>query len=416
MNQPQSQTQMQQIQFQSFVPTMNDYGPFLIIVAILLYGIREIFLAASDVKADSDAMAYYTIIIILAVIIAFMYIIHKTIGQQFFFPLLIFSLITGFFFVALYGMIYAGLAKYIFNKYLLYVLVVAIILVGLSIVYNIFSGNLKRMKKNWWGFTINFIMYIPCLISDAVSYFVRDYQSTPLSALLLFILEIFLLLVYFYLYPLASKHFTGDYTVLLKEPVMLSTKTSLGESFFQNFKNRQVSPPKITALGITGTDLEYSPYATNYSISMWTYLNSMPVSKISYSPGTSTRIFNYSGMRPSLLHEIDSDGRPKYTAYFSENVKHSFEMPYQKWNYLVFNYKGASVDLFVNGVLEYSHNFGSDVSQLYGPPDEINVGGETDEIDGVYGSICNITYYPRQLTGPEIITTYNLKSIHNPPV
>jgi hypothetical protein len=69
------------------------------------------------------------------------------------------------------------------------------------------------------------------------------------------------------------------------------------------------------------------------------------------------------------------------------------------------------VDLFINGILEKTYKF-SDNTPIYSNSDQINIG----ELNGAYGSICNVIYYRAPLTKPEIASYYNLLSLRNPPV
>ena len=80
-------------------------------------------------------------------------------------------------------------------------------------------------------------------------------------------------------------------------------------------------------------------------------------------------------------------------------------MTIQKWNNLVFNYTENGVDLFLNGDLVNSINFGTKNNfPSYNPNDKFRVGDHKD----LKGAICNVTYFSNVLTTREISTYYNL--------
>lgn len=391
--------------------------PFFIISCFTLFVIYIASLAymntSQSITSDSKTMLYYLVLIVVPTIVVFMYIINKTIGKSLFQPLVIFSMVVAAGLLILFMLLYSGLSGYIFNQYLVYIILACIFIVGLSIVFNIFSSNLKR-TTGWWGFTINLVFYIPCLVSDFTNYLLNDVRSTQSSVFMLFILELVLILLYIFVLPRAKAYITGNGITLLNRPVFISSQTDIGYEFIKNLGNRQ-KPPDTA---IQKTRLEDSPYSDNYALSMWIYLNPMPTSKLSYT--SETTVFNYSDPsgngHPRISYINDVNGTDHYNLYFSSTAVHQIELPHQKWNNFVFNYHDNSVDVFVNGNLERTFIFSENDFPKYGISDTIYVGSETTEMKGLYGSICNVVYYPIPMTKRTIITNYNLLSIQNPPL
>ena len=113
----------------------------------------------------------------------------------------------------------------------------------------------------------------------------------------------------------------------------------------------------------------------------------------------------------------------EYNVYFSNNPKcestskyesncmYKIRLQNQKWNNFVLNYYSNHVDLFINGILEKTYKF-SDNAPIYSNTDQVNIG----ELNGAYGSICNVVYYTAPLTKSQIATYYNILSVRNPPV
>jgi hypothetical protein len=118
--------------------------------------------------------------------------------------------------------------------------------------------------------------------------------------------------------------------------------------------------------------------------------------------------------------------------YAGENAKHNIEIPFQKWNQFVFNYREGGVDLFLNGKLIKSYSYSKNELPIYSEKDKIEVGDELKikkqkmigeqlidiphTIDGLYGAICNVVYYKRPLLKSEIVRNYNLLFYKNPPI
>ena len=395
---------------------ISFFTGFVIYVANLAYTDIP---PAIKTTSYANTMMYYLLLIILPSVALFLYLINLTIGNDLIQPLFIFFAVSMSGLLILFVLLYSGLSKYIFNPYLLYFLIVAIFIVALSIIYNIFSGNLRR-SDDMTGFIINFIFYIPCLVSDFANYLFNDFKSTQSSVFFLFIIELLLILAYFFVLPRADRFLTGNGITLLKNPVFISKRTNIGESFMRDLQNREQPPDTIGVYGAKSTSLIDSPYKYKYAISMWIYLNPMPSSRIAYSNNNETTIFNYSDINgnghPMVTYINNSQGIDSYKIYFSNNAVHSIQLPHQKWNNFVFNYNGNSVDVFVNGNLERAFIFSENSFPVYKNSDVIYVGSETDDIKGLYGSICNVVYYPAPMTKHTIVTNYNLLSINNPPL
>jgi hypothetical protein len=181
------------------------------------------------------------------------------------------------------------------------------------------------------------------------------------------------------------------------------------------------------ATGITSSII--SVYRTNYSITMWIYLNPQPNSNVSYK--NETPIFSYgikSNYHPKLTYSNNMTGslsnpdmNAMYNIYYSNTKKYiQVSAPFQKWNFFVFNYNLNGLDVFVNGELVNSVIFNEPSTiPIYSNEDKINVGSDNGFVDadrGLDGSICNIHYYQVPLTKYQIVNDYNLLMSKNPPI
>jgi hypothetical protein len=259
---------------------------------------------------------------------------------------------------------------------------------------------------------------------------IKDYTDTSNSTIVLLIIEIILMIIYFYLFPRYKQSIYNNSVILLKKPVYLNYVTSRLIQPLRDVDADKMSTPvlnnSLTNL-ILQQDPSTYPFRRNYAISMWIYVNPMPTSRVGYSD--ETNIFSYGtidGYHPklSLIQEKNSY---LFNFYYSGNEPtHQLELPLQKWNNIVFNYVNNGVDVFINGKLSLSHNFSHDIPK-YKDLDDIFV-GDTNKFlndkhkinflnaNALYGSICNIAYYMKPLTKHDIVFNYNMLSLNNPPL
>lgn len=318
------------------------------------------------------------------------------------------------------------------------VIFVLMIVVGLAIGYKMFSEKIKSLT-GWPGFFVNFLFYIPCLFSDGLEYLLQQYRITPNIVFVLLIIELVLILGYFYIPVIIEKSIKKTAIILQNKPVYLDKETNVGNinEFLMKPFDDNVTP---------GTKIDET-YRRNYCINMWVYLNIQPSSNAAYA--NETNIFNYSN-HPRITHKNLSDNerlknRNIYTFYFSNTqyvetpssgtsseessqepnvevpkknitdntntAKYELNIPDQKWNLLSFNYFDSKVDLYLNGNLERTFYFSNNVPD-YSSTDSVLLGSK----GGVSGSICNVTYNKKPLTAEQIATLYNTNYFKNPPI
>jgi hypothetical protein len=80
----------------------------------------------------------------------------------------------------------------------------------------------------------------------------------------------------------------------------------------------------------------------------------------------------------------------------------------QKWNNIIVNYDGGTLDIFINNKLVVSQ--GSVVP--YMSYDQITSGSS----NGIQGGICNVKYFSRVLNFNEIKQIYHYSKNKNPPI
>ena len=84
------------------------------------------------------------------------------------------------------------------------------------------------------------------------------------------------------------------------------------------------------------------------------------------------------------------------------------ELPMQKWNNILFNFDGGTLDIYINNKLVISRkNIIPHTSH-----DKITIGQK----DGLSGGICNIVYFPYILSSMAITMYYESMKNNSPPV
>jgi hypothetical protein len=350
-----------------------------------------------------------------------------------------------FIFIIFY-LLKSSLSDYIFNSYLLYVIIGAIFFVGLAIGVTMFSGQLQRMT-GWKGFFANLFFYIPCLIRDGVKRVVKEYNGSSTTLLLLFMFEILLIIMYFFLIPLIYTKTYPVKTVIMEEPVMLNVQTQLTNKI----------PSKVKT-------------NSNCSLSFWIYLNPASSTKFGYSEETNILNYAYTSddniIFPHLQLAYYNEkkdgsftGSNEFIMYVGDKKnpdnKFMITLPLQKWNNFVINFitidsstvpsasakpsvgsieptksistKQYAVDIFINGSLERSRTFDpvkGDIVPKFNSSDTFTIGSDINDTNsnntindnGLYGSICNVIHYKTPLNKLSIIHNYNLLTVNNPPI
>jgi hypothetical protein len=283
------------------------------------------------------------------------------------------------------------------------ILNILIIVVILTLAYkaiNIGGGN-----SPFINLIKNTILYIPCLFSSIIDYsmkfIIKDYNSTTTGSIILLILMMVLLYIYFKLPSLEEKINLQGGKQLINKPINTDSMITLA-SYEQ----------------LNGSDA----FDYQYGISCWIYINSYPPSTNSnYDKFTS--ILNYGG-KPNILYkgstntlmitmtqtkivdgsnnllELDTNGNR--IIYKKKNFL------LQKWNNIIINFSGGTLDIFLNGELVKSTNEVIPYMKL----DNLTVGSDK----GIGGGICNLVYFKKSLTSSNIYYIYNTVKSKNPPV
>jgi hypothetical protein len=359
------------------------------------------------------------------------------------------AIMLGIGILAMYALIYyalpRGIGFQVFTAYGFNLLLFLIIIVGFAILFNVFR-NATRKLTGWTGFIFRFLFFLPCLLSDFLDYLKMEYRNTPPTIFTLFILEILLVLAYFYVPSIVNNHLTKNSIMIQKSPVRLDIVTILDNNSMFRLKPQDVlnstkmPQDKTTLLGdqtniITSMEdasgnMILSPgatelFTTNFGLSMWIYVNETDIGvneMNSKSPQKEIAIFKYGNTndgnlgKPSISYIGNSKWKfnftvPSSTSLQNEDTYFILPVPSQKWNQIVFNYYNNKVDLWINGNLERNMDlYLNPIQQTQ--TDTITIGSKF----GLMGAICNIQFYSKPMTSSQISQSYNLLYSQNPPV
>lgn len=280
------------------------------------------------------------------------------------------------------------------NKILLLVITLIALSIGYVVIKKKFST--AKFEKSDTSLLEKIIFYIPCLIIEFTDYVKEQNKLTTPTVWILLGVEVIFIGLYFVLPLIFNYLTTKDATVLVKDPVYLNNKHTLG-----NFENLHKRHNKIKKAE--------NPFSYKYSISGWYYINPQP-------PNTSpaynkyTPILNY-GKKPlieyngsinTLRIQTDVGNNDMRTAYETKDIA------YQKWTNFVINYDGSDMDVFIDGELVGTQENVAPFMKY-----ENVVAGATK---GIHGGICNVKYHTSPLTKDMIENSYNLLKLYNPPV
>ena len=398
---------------------------FFIVLGLVYFTCHELYLAYADTP---NHLTNYIFLIVIPFLIVICYLIHLLVDQKTELQFFYFAGILVFFFVIFYFVV-EYLPSINYSVIVHYVLMIISIFLGLALIYWIFIKKINN-SDTWEGFIMNMIFYIPCMITDAIQYMTNDIFNTSTQITILFAIEIICILLYVYGLPALDHSIYKDGILVLNLPVFLNVQQDIGAALIAGNYTKQPAPYYSPYPGFPGNIVGFpqgpTSYRRNYAVSVWVYMNTMPNTTLGYAKESDVFYYGSTGSFHPKITYSNQTGVSEYNLYYSGNTStHQIEMPGQKWNNVVFNYKEDGVDVFVNGELTLSHTFTTDLPE-YKNGDIFSVGHSYTDTEhsnkevfnakSLYGAVCSVAYYVRPLTLSEIVRNYNVLSIRNPPI
>ena len=381
----------------------NIVGSNLILFGIFIYLITISFFLKS--KPTIDSQLFYVLLLIVPFLVSIFYLfggkiiqsiipIIQSIIQSFTSILDNFKNITSSKTVLL-GLLGIGVMYGLFQisstnigfqtlQYASIIVSILIVFVALSLLYKINQTAIYNMT-GIQGFIVNFILFIPCLITDFIEYLYGEFATTPKIVYILFVIELILILLYLYL-PKIMKQMNERFgKVIVDKPERINLRKDA-----TNYIDMQ----STDVFGLS------SKLAVNvrkkFAISMWVYIVHMPTNHIPYNKQATILDF---ASHPRIVYD---GSKQKFGIYYSGSKIDRFDAPLEKWNHIFVNYDKDTVDMYLNGELKTTipreeHTGGFFVGDI------LTIGQD----NGLQGGIAKVVYYERPLLIHEIRNVYN---------
>ena len=275
-------------------------------------------------------------------------------------------------------------------------------------------GN--SQKAGFFSLIINIILYIPCLLFDFAKFAFDQYKKTSWASLIVILITSIIATAYLTLPLLFDWINLQGGNQLQNEPITTDTSHEIStydkmngiseDDYKYEYDQMDESGNKVKVTLPTKPGFKYQ-----YGLSFWVYLNAEPPNtNLSYAKDTS--LLNY-GNKPNIRYNSQTNTFSvvvvsEYQEMRQEIVVYeSNTFPLQKWNNVVINYLGGTMDIFLNGELVKSK-----ISVVpYMSLDKLVVGEE----DGIHGKVCNIVYFKQPLTTNKMYYLYNMVKDSSPP-
>ena len=313
--------------------------------------------------------------------------------------LIIFGIVISSLFIAfiMYNLQHTSAIGFILNL----MLVLVVLTLVYKTVYVDVPGEKKNEKKNaFFSVCFNLIMYIPCFLSDVIDFLRKSKDNDNLVSLVLLILAVILSLIYYRSSIMDKVVSLQGGKLLVANPVYTDELHTLA-----------------TYEELNGTD----GFDYQYGLSFWVYLNTLSPST-SPSSNQFVSLLNY-GNKPNILYcsstntlmvtmdqkhltkhnkLIDFDESGNRIIYKQEKVM------LQKWNNIVINYYGGTLDVFFNNELVKSAIEVVPYMKL----DALTIGSA----EGIIAGICNVQYFTKPIGTTNMYIMYHSVKDYNPPV
>jgi hypothetical protein len=288
----------------------------------------------------------------------------------------------------------------------IFLIISILILVYKTILVRLPSNSANKGKNGFFWLIINLIFYIPCLFSGVFDFIMKtsvsEYNSNTTGNVMILFITLGLLLLYIYMPNIQHSFNLQGGKQLVENPVYASTLYPLA-SYEQ----------------LNGNDkIDYQ-----YAVSFWVFIDSFgPNTSSSHNQYTS--LLNFGG-KPNILYKGDantlmitmdqkelSEKSKNKLLEFDDNgnriIYKNKNMLLQKWNNIIVNFNGGTLDVFLNGDLVKS----SIEVIPYVNLDMLTIGSD----GGVNAGICNVAYFKQPLTMTNIYYIYNNVKNKTPPV
>jgi len=267
------------------------------------------------------------------------------------------------------------------------VILLAIICAMLARLYGL--GE-RVSRQPWMKLPLAVLNYVWCKIQLSSSS--NKSPHTKLVAVGAALVSTYFIFFHYALPELMKWYFRQGGTQLVNDPISIQTETPLAS--YQSLSN------------VKDTDESKIVFDYRYALSFWVYIDSFPPSTRSAYANPSNNVISYGNMVNMIYNPLNNTFEVRTSA--TNRVVHVVHnVALQKWNYVVFNYTGGTLDVFYNGVLDKSVNGITPYLKQ-----DMLVAGQKN---GIYGHICNVLYFNQPISLAVIRRLYNAFSDKDPP-
>lgn len=313
-----------------------------------------------------------------------------------------------------YVYVHAPAATVVILTFFLNMVLFLMVLVALVFLGNVATNYLKR-SDGILAFLLEFIFYIPCLLSAGARGLWADWKMTPPLSAVLLAFELVLILAYLYVPVLIQRAVTPSGAIVLQGPPVFLDQgaVTVGTSDAARTSANSTVANNILPQGIGG-DPPASQYNADYALSLWVAVNPGGTASTSTQVpnGVEAPVFSYgtpTSYKPRMNYDV---GRDVYSVEVAPDmVVSGLRVANQKWNQWVFNYSipNQMIDIYINGQLARSTPMRAEHPITFAAADQFTVGGPIP----IYGSVGNVTYYPHSLTPYQIAQLWNTHTALN---
>ena len=327
-----------------------------------------------------------------------------------------------------------------------------VMLIGmLGIIWKLANSGGYLAKNPVFRLILNTILYIPCLVVNVFDYLTGQYYQTKQTEMMLLLLGLGLFasffLIKFYLYPrVSTKYYGQGGKSWVNDPIPTEKQTSVA-----TYQQLNENAPVNTNISSNDSELQNSSekYNYQYAMSFWFYLDSFPPSASSENNKTSNLLcygenpcVKYDGITNTIFITVKNDGDSRIAlrkqrqhrkeGFTISDIKNKIEevktmavsndldsmgnriiykhsnVLLQKWNNIIINYKGGTLDVFYNGELVKS----AIEVVPYMKFDMLTVGSN----NGISGNVANLVYFDTPIDYLQVHTLYNSLKGSSPPI
>ena len=256
--------------------------------------------------------------------------------------------------------------------------------------------NQNKDENRYYKNILNFINlvggFLPCLFINFAIWIKEEYLKTSKNILILLGIEALLVAFKFlipYIYKLFKKVFSPKENILLVNPVPLDRVHNLG--LF-------LTKEDVKLYNTSKLDTSEKFFNYNYAIAFSLWIFPQPKS-VSDAYTKSSNLINISDIVKVIYNNNNIEFWAATTVPGNNpnrliKLYEYKEFKYQKWNNIIINYQGGSLDIFINKSLKSST---PNITPL-----KNNNSAVLGDVTGINGGIKNVSYFQKALSQQDI--------------